>query len=85
MILDSILRINIRNKKLKINSKEKIRRSLIKTILWRFIGTIDTIVISWLITGKLNLALSIGSIELVSKMILYFLHERIWDKIEWGR
>ena len=85
MILDSIFHINIRNKKLKINSKEKIRRSLIKTILWRFIGTIDTIAISWLITGRLNLALSIGSIELVSKMILYFLHERIWDKIEWGR
>ena len=85
MILDSIFHINIRNKKLKINSKEKIRRSLIKTILWRFIGTIDTIAISWLITGRLNLALSIGSIELVSKMILYFLHERTWDKIEWGR
>lgn len=85
MILDSILRISTRNKKLKINSKEKVRRSLIKTILWRFIGTIDTIVISWLITGKLNVAFSIGSIELVSKMILYFLHERIWDKIEWGR
>jgi uncharacterized membrane protein len=54
------------------------KRHLIKTITWRLIGTIDTIILSWLITGSLKLGLSIGGIEVVTKMILYFLHERVW-------
>ena len=66
------------------NSKEKIKRSLLKTISWRVIGTLDTILISWLITGAMTLALSIGTIELISKMVLYFFHERLWNQIKWG-
>ena len=54
-----------------------------------FIGkegiTLDTILISWIITGKLELAFSIGSIELITKMILYFFHERAWNTIKWGK
>lgn len=64
---------------------EKPLRSVVKSISWRIIGTLDTILISWLITGELTLALSIGTIELVSKMVLYFFHERIWNKINWGK
>ena len=60
-------------------------RSLIKTLSWRIVGTIDTILISWAITGQIALALSIGSIELVTKMVLYFFHERIWNTIKWGK
>lgn len=66
-------------------SKEKLKRSVIKTISWRIIGTLDTVLISWLITGTLKLAFSIGAIELVSKMILYFVHERVWNNINWGK
>lgn len=66
-------------------NSEKPLRSVIKTISWRAIGTLDTILISWLITGHIALALSIGSIELVTKMVLYFFHERIWNKIKWGK
>jgi len=66
-------------------SDERIKRSLAKTISWRIVGTLDTIVISWLITGTLSLALSIGLIELITKMTLYFFHERIWNKIKWGK
>lgn len=55
--------------------------SVLKTISWRIIGTIDTIVISFLLTGKLELALSIGGIEVFTKMILYYLHERAWLKV----
>lgn len=66
-------------------SEEKIKRSLTKTISWRIIGTLDTVLISWLITGTLALAFSIGAIELVSKMILYFFHERLWNSIKWGK
>lgn len=66
-------------------AKEKPLRSVVKSISWRIIGTIDTIIISWLITGQLKLAFSIGSIELVTKMVLYFFHERIWNTIKWGK
>ena len=53
-------------------------RHILKTLTWRIIGTIDTIVLSWLITGSLTLGFSIGGVEVVTKMILYFLHERAW-------
>lgn len=64
---------------------ETAKRSLAKTISWRIIGTLDTILISWLITGKLAFAFSIGAIELFTKMILYFFHERFWNFINWGK
>jgi uncharacterized membrane protein len=64
---------------------EKPIRSIVKSISWRIVGTIDTIIISWIITGKVTLALAIGSIELITKMLLYFFHERIWNIIKWGK
>ena len=64
---------------------EKPMRSIVKSLSWRTIGTLDTILISWLITGKLDLAFSIGGIELVTKMVLYFFHERLWNTIKWGK
>lgn len=60
-------------------------RSIVKSISWRMLGTIDTIVISWLVTGEIAIAFSIGSIELLTKMVLYFFHERIWNTIKWGK
>jgi uncharacterized membrane protein len=68
-----------------IEPEEKVKRSLVKTISWRIIGTIATVIISWLITGTLALAFSIGIIELISKLVLYYFHERTWNKIKWGR
>ncbi|MGB5172880.1 DUF2061 domain-containing protein [Eudoraea sp.] len=61
------------------------KRSIAKSISWRAIGTLDTVLISWLITGTLRLAFSIGLVELVTKMVLYFAHERMWNAIKWGR
>jgi uncharacterized membrane protein len=55
-------------------------KSLLKTISWRIVGTIDTVVIAYLITGELGLAASIGSIEVFTKLILYYFHERLWNK-----
>ncbi len=57
------------------------KESILKSISWRIVGTLDTMVISYLLTGELELAMSIGGIEVVSKMILYFFHERAWSKI----
>ncbi|GHA26572.1 hypothetical protein GCM10007103_04930 [Salinimicrobium marinum] len=67
------------------STSEKPLRSIAKTISWRIVGTLDTIGISWLLTGEVETALAIGSVELVTKMILYFGHERLWNKIKFGR
>lgn len=55
-------------------------KSFLKSISWRFVGTIDTVTISYIVTGKIHMALSIGSIEVCSKILLYYLHERAWEK-----
>ena len=83
--MENTLEINT-NQNLKSEKPvEKLKRSVVKTISWRIVGTITTIAISWLITGTLALAFSIGFIELISKMALYFLHERTWNNIKWGK
>jgi uncharacterized membrane protein len=65
--------------------KEKLSRSFIKSVSWRIIGTIDTILISYFVTGKIDFALSIGMIELITKMGLYVVHERVWNRFSWGK
>jgi uncharacterized membrane protein len=60
-------------------------RSLIKAVSWRVTGTVDTIIVSYLVTGKIKLALSIGFVELFTKIGLYYLHERVWNRISLGR
>jgi uncharacterized membrane protein len=64
---------------------EKRRRSILKTISWRTVGTIDTIIISWIIIGDVNFAITIGGVELFTKMALYFFHERVWNRSNFGR
>jgi len=64
---------------------EKPIRSVAKAFSWRLIGTLDTLLISYLLTGKISLAASIASIDFVTKMILYFFHERLWNLIKWGK
>ena len=56
------------------------KRHLAKTISWRVIGTLDTFLLSWFITGSIKMGAAIGGIEIITKMILYFIHERIWYK-----
>ena len=60
--------------------KVEVKRHILKTITWRIVGTIDTIILSWLITGNLTIGLAIGGVEILTKMVLYFLHERVWYK-----
>jgi uncharacterized membrane protein len=60
-------------------------RSLVKAVSWRTIGTVETFLISWFITGEASLASSIAVIQVVLSTILYWLHERVWHKIKWGR
>ncbi|TXK78522.1 DUF2061 domain-containing protein [Mesonia sp. K4-1] len=75
------IRVNLdKNKEL----KESRLRHIIKTITWRLIGTIDTILLSWLISGDIITGLKIGGAELATKPILYYLHERVWYRSNYG-
>jgi len=65
--------------------RAKIKRSLVKTLTWRILATTDTFLISWIITGAISLAGAIAGIEVVTKIVLYYAHERGWNKIGWGR
>ena len=66
-------------------TSEKPVRSIAKALSWRIIGTLDTLVDSYLLTGKMSLAASIASVDFLTKLILYFFHERAWNKIKWGK
>ena len=60
--------------------KVSAKRHIAKTITWRIIGTIDTMLLGWFVTGDFKLGLAIGGFEVFTKMVLYFLHERMWYK-----
>lgn len=60
-------------------------RSIIKTISYRFFGSIDTAFLSWLVTGKIAGAFTLSGLEVITKMLLYFIHERVWTRVRWGR
>ena len=59
-------------------------RSLIKTISWRIVGTLDTMFLGWIITGSPLVGLKIGALELITKFVLYYFHERAWVKCKYG-
>jgi uncharacterized membrane protein len=70
------------HKEIKVSDRaDRPIKSLMKSISWRIVGTIDTMIISYFITGRVTVALSIGSIEVFSKTILYYFHERLWAHI----
>ena len=59
-------------------------RSILKTISWRVVGTLDTIALGWFITGDPAVGLKVGGLELITKFILYYIHERLWIKNKYG-
>ena len=67
-----------------IGIKDSRKRHLFKTVTWRIIGTLDTILLSWLISGNPLTGLKIGAAEVVTKMILYYFHERAWYRVNFG-
>lgn len=60
-------------------------RSILKSFSWRVLATATTVLIAYIITGEIDMAKKIGCIEFVSKMLIYFLHERLWNEISFGR
>ena len=78
MFLDSVVKGRIE----KEEQRDSNLKSVLKTISWRIVGTVDTIMISYFITGEVGLALSIGSVEVFSKIVLYYFHERVWSSVK---
>ena len=63
----------------------KPKRSAVKALTWRVTATIDTFLISWFITGKIEWATAIAGVEILTKVFIYYFHERIWANVGWGR
>ena len=59
---------------------DSINRSIAKTITWRIIASLDTFLLSWLISGSVSVGVSIASLEVLTKLFLYYFHERQWEK-----
>lgn len=74
-------KINLSNSGRVLESR---KRHIAKTITWRAVGTTDTMIISWIISGNPFIGLKIGVAELITKMLLYYLHERAWYKLDFG-
>jgi len=68
-----------------LRAPEAHSRSLFKAVSWRILGSIDTFVISYFVTGKLVFAASIASVETFTKIVLFYFHERAWALAPWGR
>ena len=66
-------------------SAELKKRTLVKTITWRVTASLTTFLIAWMLTGDLLIGVSIGSIEALAKILLYYYHERIWNNINWAK
>jgi uncharacterized membrane protein len=60
------------------------KRHILKTITWRIVGTLDTMILAWFITGNPLTGLKIGVAEIITKMTLYYLHERAWYRSKFG-
>ena len=61
-----------------METKASRRRHLAKTITWRIIGTVDTVIIGWIVTGDPWIGVKVGGVEMITKMVLYYFHERAW-------
>ena len=61
-----------------------VKRHVAKTITWRLLGTIDTMIIGWFITGNPITGLKIGGVEVITKLLLYYLHDRLWFRLNLG-
>ena len=61
------------------------KRSFLKTVTWRIIASLDTFIIVWVVTGQISWAGSVAGLEILTKTLLYYLHERGWNYILWGK
>jgi len=60
-------------------------RSVVKALSWRIVATLTTTILVLAFTGRLDLAVTVGALEAITKMALYFMHERLWNRLDFGR
>lgn len=60
------------------------KRHVAKALTWRILGTLDTFLLAWFLTGSIELGAAFSGIEILTKTFLYYLHERAWYKFKWG-
>ena len=68
-----------------LNNGDTPLRSLVKAYSYRCCGTMTTMIISYIVTGKIIVSLAIGGTEMVVKPLVYWCHERVWNKVSWGK
>jgi uncharacterized membrane protein len=61
------------------------KTSVGKALTWRFLASLDTTFLAWLVTGNIIAAVSIGGVEIFTKLFFYYVHERLWSRVSWGR
>lgn len=61
------------------------KRSVVKSLTWRVLATLTTVSLVWVFSGRLDLAFSVGALEVLAKLFIYYFHERAWNRIKWGR
>jgi uncharacterized membrane protein len=66
-------------------SADSQKRTIVKTLTWCVTASLTTFIIAWILTGDLLIGVSIGSIEAITKVLLYYFHERIWNNIGWAK
>lgn len=64
--------------------KDSWRKSLLKTLSWRVIATLITVSVVYIYTGEALLSFGIGAMDMLLKIVVYYLHERAWIKVNWG-
>jgi len=60
------------------------KRHLAKAVTWRCLGTLDTFLIAWFLTGSPSLGVTFSAVELITKTSMYYIHERLWYRSKWG-
>ena len=65
-------------------AREAQSRSFAKALSWRVLGSLDTFLLSWFFTGSPKAAGAIATAEVLTKMVLYYFHERAWSAVSWG-
>jgi uncharacterized membrane protein len=72
-------------RKSKANVKDSPQRSILKALSWRMVATATTMIIIYYVSGSLDWALIGGAFDIILKLVLYYLHERLWTNIQWGK
>jgi len=60
------------------------KRSFLKTLSWRIVASTDTFLLTWLVTGSSTAGLTVSGLEVITKMVLYYFHERTWLRCKFG-